>query len=158
MKKLFAAAGPMLAIMLSLAVSQARAADLVETAATSGTLKSFLAAVRATGFTDTLKSTGPYTIFAPSDEAFSKLPPGTMDALLKDKTKLAQMLAHHIIPGRLEVADVKPGKVKTLEGDMLTLASDNGMVTVDNASVTLSDIQADNGIIHEIDTVVLDQK
>ncbi|HEX7635886.1 MAG TPA: fasciclin domain-containing protein, partial [Noviherbaspirillum sp.] len=93
--------------------------------------------------------------FAPTDEAFKKLPSGTMEALWKDKNRLAQVLAHHVIPGRVAVADVKPGKVKTIQGEPLMLTSDNGKVTVDNANVIQSDLMADNGIIHEIDAVVL---
>jgi len=156
MKKKFAALAS--ALVFGFCAADALSADIIATATTAGTFKSFLTAVKAAGFTNTLKNTGPYTVFAPSDEAFEKLPAGTMDALLKDKARLAKILAHHIIPGRLLVSKVKPDKIKTLEGDMLTITSDNGMVTVDNANVTQSDIAADNGIIHEIDTVVLDEK
>ena len=136
----------------------AQAADLVETAATSGSFKTFLAAAKAAGMTDTLKNSGPYTVFAPSDSAFNQLPPGTVSSLMKDKAKLAEILAHHVIPGKVTVADVKPGKVQTLHGDMVTLKSDNGKVTVENANVVQSDMMADNGVIHEIDTVVFLQK
>lgn len=153
MKRSFAAVA--LVITLSFSASSAFAADLVEIASTSGTFKTFLAAAKASGFAATLKNSGPYTVFAPTDEAFKKLPPGTMEALWKDKNKLAQVLAHHVILGKVAVADVKPGKVKTIQGEPLTLTSDNGKVTVDNANVIQSDLIADNGIIHEIDTVVL---
>jgi len=144
-------------LTMALGAAHVDAADLVDTAITSGNLKSFVAAVRASGFLNTLKNTGPYTVFAPSDEAFAKLPAGTMDALLKDKTRLARMIAHQIIPGKLLVADVKPGKIKTLEGDHLRVTSDNGLVTVDDATVIQSDISADNGVIQEIDTVMLEK-
>jgi uncharacterized surface protein with fasciclin (FAS1) repeats len=130
-------------------------ADIVDTATTAGTFKVFVAALKTSGFTQTLKNSGPYTVFAPTDEAFAKLPPGTWDALSKDKAKLAQVLAHHVIPGKIMVAEVKPGKVKTAQGDSLTLSSDNGKVTVDNANITQSDVVADNGVIHAIDKVVL---
>lgn len=156
MKRSFVAIASTIAL-LSFA-SRALAADLVETASTSGSFKTFLAAAKAAGITDTLKKSGPYTIFAPGDGAFNKLPPGTVNSLLKDKAKLAEILSHHIIPGKVMVADVKPGKITTMQGDLLTLTSDNGKVTVDNANVIQSDLMADNGVIHEIDTVVLPQK
>lgn len=145
-------------IALLLSSSQALAADLMETASTSGSFKTFLAAAKAAGIAEKLKTNGPYTVFAPSDSAFDKLPPGTVDSLMKDKTKLAEILAHHVIPGKITVAEVKPGKVKTMQGDLVTLKSDNGKVTVDSANVIQSDLIADNGVIHEIDTVVLPQE
>lgn len=143
------------AIALTLNASQVLAADLVDTAATSGTFKTFLAAAKKAGVIDTLKNSGPYTVFAPSDSAFKKLPPETLNSLMKDKTRLAEVLNHHVIQGKVAIADVKPGKVETIQGDMLTLTSDNGKVTVDNANVIQSDLMADNGVIHEIDTVVI---
>ena len=138
--------------------SPTQAADLVETASTSGSFKTFLAAAEAAGITETLKNSGPYTVFAPSDFAFNQLPPGTVNSLMKDKVRLAQILSHHVIPGKITVADVKPGEVQTIQGDTVTLKSDNGKVTVDNANVVQSDMMADNGVIHEIDAVVLPQK
>lgn len=143
------------AFLLLCSMPGASATDLVETAAASGTFKTFLMVAEAAGFTQTLKNTGPYTVFAPSDTAFEKLPPGTLNALLKDKPRLAQLVAYHVIPGKTPIAEVKPGEVKTIEGKPLTLTSDNGKVTVNDANVTQSDLTADNGIIHEIDTVVL---
>ncbi|HYD96068.1 MAG TPA: fasciclin domain-containing protein [Noviherbaspirillum sp.] len=145
-------------VALSFLVSNAWSADLVETASTSGSFKTFLAAAKAAGIAETLKNSGPYTVFAPSDYAFNQLPPGTVDSLMKDKARLAEILSHHVIPGKVMVADVKPGKVKTIQGDELVLKSDNGKVTVDNANVVQSDMMADNGVIHEIDTVVLPQR
>ncbi|HZW21666.1 fasciclin domain-containing protein [Noviherbaspirillum sp.] len=145
-------------LALSVFGSTAWAADIVETASTSGSFKTFLAAAKAAGMTETLKNSGPYTVFAPSDSAFNQLPPGTVSLLMKDKEKLAQILAHHVIPGKVTVADVKPGKVQTIHGDTVTLKSDNGKVTVENANVVQSDMMADNGVIHEIDAVVLPQK
>lgn len=153
MKRFFVAVASTIALLTH--ASHALAADLVETASTSGSFKTFVAAAKAAGLTETLKDSGPYTIFAPGDAAFNKLPPGKMEALMKDKTKLAEVLSHHIIPGKVTVADVKPGKVATLQGDQITLTSDNGKVTVDNANVIQSDLMADNGVIHEIDVVVL---
>lgn len=133
----------------------ARAADLVDTAIAAGNLKTFVAAVKAAGFTEALRNTGPYTVFAPSDEAFSHLPPGTWEALIKDKARLAQVITYHVIPGKTLVADVKPGMTKTVQGALLHLRSDNGMVTVDEATVTQSDMQADNGVLHMINAVAL---
>ncbi|MBC7573506.1 MAG: fasciclin domain-containing protein [Herminiimonas sp.] len=132
-----------------------QAADLVDTAAAAGNLKIFVAAVKAAGFAESLRSDGPFTVFAPSDEAFARLPAGTWATLVKDKAKLAQVLTHQVIPGRIMVAEVKPGKTRTLEGGFLALKSDNGRVTVDDATVIESDMVADNGVIHAVDTVVM---
>jgi uncharacterized surface protein with fasciclin (FAS1) repeats len=104
----------------------------------------------------TLRDSGPYTVFIPTDTAFSKLPSDTADSLMKDKKKLAQVLAYHVVPGKITVADVKPGEVKTMEGSSLKLTSDNGKVTLNGeANVIQSDVMADNGVIHEIDTIVM---
>jgi uncharacterized surface protein with fasciclin (FAS1) repeats len=131
------------------------AADIVDTAAADGSFKVFVAALKTAGFAETLKNSGPFTVFAPTDAAFAKLPPGTWDSLLKDKVKLSQVLAYHVIPGKIMVSAVKPGKAKTAQGSEITLTSDNGKVTVNKANITQSDVIADNGVIHAIDTVVL---
>lgn len=131
------------------------AADLVDTAVAAGNLKTFVAAIKAAGFTEALRGPGPLTVFAPSDEAFSRLPPGVWQALMHDKARLAQVLTYHVIPGKILVADVKPGMTKTLQGAMLNVKSDNGKVTVDDATVTESDMAADNGVIHAIDSVAM---
>lgn len=144
-----------LASGLAFMPADAIGADLVDTAVTSGNFKTFVAAVKVAGFTESLKGSGPFTVFAPSDEAFARLPPGTWDALAKDKLKLAQVLAYLVIPGKVLVADVKPGKTTTLQGAQIMLKSDNGRVTVDEATVTESDILADNGVLHAIDTVAM---
>ncbi len=146
------------AIAISLLPFHSQAADIVETASTSGTFKTFLAVAKTAGITDTLKNSGPYTVFAPSDSAFHKLPPETVKEILKDKEKATEVLTHLVVPGKITVSDVKPGKVRTIQGDMLTLTSDNGKVTVDDANVIQSDLMADNGIIHEIDAVVIPQQ
>lgn len=142
---------------LSLPVAAA-AADLIETARTSGGMKTFMAAAETAGMADKLKNSGPYTAFIPSDSAFRQLPPETVESLLKDKEKAAELVAYHLIPGTLTVADVKPGKVQTVQGSPVMLTSDNGSVTVENAKVIQSDLKADNGVIHEIDQVVLPPK
>lgn len=131
------------------------AADLVDIAAKSGNFKVFVAALKTTGFSETLRNTGPYTVFAPSDDAFAKLPAGTWDTLAKNKIRLAKVLSYHVVPGKMLVTEVKPGKMKTTQGEMLSLTSDNGKVTVNGANVTESDISADNGVIHAIDAVVM---
>lgn len=156
MKRVFAAIAS--TVVLSLSSSASWAADLIETASTAATFKTFLSAAQASGVADKLKNSGPYTVFAPTDSAFKKLPPGTMADLMKDKEKLAEVVTHHVVPGKIAVADVKPGKVKTVQGDEVTLTSDNGKITIDNANVIQSDVMADNGVIHEIDTVILPQK
>ena len=144
-----------LASTCAVASANAGAADLLDTAVTSGNFKTFVAAVKAAGFTESLKSSGPYTVFAPSDEAFARLPSGTWETRVKDKARLAQVLTYLVIPGKVLVADVKPGKTKTLQGAQIMLKSDNGRVTVDEATVTESDIVADNGVLHAIDTVAM---
>jgi len=144
-------------LLLALAIGAASASDLVDTATTSLNLKIFSAALKAAGFRETLKSTGPYTVFAPNDSAFNRMPPGTWDALSKDKVRLAALLAHHVIPGKMLITEIKPGKAETVQGDFLTLKSDNGKVTVDQANVIESDLNADNGVIHVIDTVLIPQ-
>ncbi|EGF32692.1 hypothetical protein IMCC9480_2101 [Oxalobacteraceae bacterium IMCC9480] len=143
------------AATLALSAGTANASDLVDTADTSGGFKMFLASVKAAGMTDSLRHQGPFTVFAPSDEAFAKLPEGEVESLMKDKAKLARMLSRHIVPGKLLVAEVKPGPVKTIQGDSIKLTSDNGMITVDGARVTQSDLKADNGVIQVIDKVIL---
>jgi uncharacterized surface protein with fasciclin (FAS1) repeats len=153
MKKFRAAIAAALSFVCITGIAQA--ANIMETAASAGSFKTFLAAVKSAGLTETLKNSGPYTVFAPTDEAFAKLPAGTWENLSKDKKKLSQVLANHIVPGKVMVAEVKPGKIKTTQGGMLTLTSDNGKVTVNEANITESDVTADNGVIHAIDTVVL---
>jgi uncharacterized surface protein with fasciclin (FAS1) repeats len=145
----------LLSAALLCSVSTAWSEDLVETASHSGELKKFVEAVRTARFEPTLEGAGPLTVFAPTDAAFAKLPPGTWDALSKDPARLSKVLAHHVIPGRVLVSEVKPGKVKSQAGDLLDVKSDNGLVTIGQARVTESDMVAKNGVIHAIDTVVL---
>ncbi|HJV73309.1 MAG TPA: fasciclin domain-containing protein [Noviherbaspirillum sp.] len=144
-----------LAAMLALALPHAVASDLVDTAAKSSEIKTFVEALKTTGLSRTLASTGPYTVFAPSNSAFNKLPPHTKASLFQDKKKLEQVLSYHVMAGKLLVMEVKPGPAKTLNGSDVNLKSDNGKITVNDANVTLSDIEADNGVIHVIDTVLL---
>ena len=146
--------GAALAAVASVAFA---AADIVDTAISAGQFKTLVKAVQEAGLVDTLKGKGPFTVFAPTDEAFAKLPPGTLDALLKDKKKLAAVLTYHVVPGKVMAAQVKPGMVKTVEGQSLTITTANGDVMVDNAKVIKTDIVASNGVIHVLDTVVLPQ-
>jgi uncharacterized surface protein with fasciclin (FAS1) repeats len=134
--------------------SAASAADLVQTATTAAGFKQFVKAVKLSGMEAKIATTGPYTLFAPSDEAFGKLSTAERDSLYKDKSRLAKILSYHIVPGKILITDVKPGAVETLEGHSVTLKSDNGKVTINGANVTQSDLAADNGVIHEIDTLL----
>jgi uncharacterized surface protein with fasciclin (FAS1) repeats len=139
---------------LSLAALSAQARDIVDTAIAAGNFKTLAAALTAAGLVDTLKGNGPFTVFAPTDEAFAKIPKADLDVLLADKAKLSAVLTYHVVAGKVMAKDVKAGKVKTVQGSELTLATMGG-VTVDNARVTATDIVADNGVIHVIDSVVL---
>jgi uncharacterized surface protein with fasciclin (FAS1) repeats len=132
----------------------AQAKDIVDTAVGAGTFKTLASALQAAGLIDTLKGKGPFTVFAPTDEAFAKIPKAQLDALLADKAKLTAVLTYHVVPGKVLAKDVKAGKVKTVQGGELTVATASG-VTVDGARVTATDIMADNGVIHVIDSVVL---
>jgi uncharacterized surface protein with fasciclin (FAS1) repeats len=128
--------------------------DIVDTAVAAGQFKTLATALQAAGLVETLKGKGPFTVFAPTDEAFAKIPKADLDALLKDKAKLTAVLTYHVVPGKVMAKDVKAGKVKTVQGSELTVATMGG-VTVDNAKVIKTDIGATNGVIHVIDTVVL---
>ena len=139
---------------LSLAAFSAQAADIVDTAVAAGSFKTLATALGAAGLVDTLKGPGPFTVFAPTDAAFAKIPKADLDALLKDKAKLTAVLTYHVVPGKVMAKDVKAGMVKTVQGNSLTVKTDMG-VMVDNAKVTATDIAADNGVIHVIDTVVM---
>lgn len=145
----------LIALALTLgSATAALAADIVETAVQAGSFKTLVAAVQAAGLVDTLKGPGPFTVFAPTDEAFAKVPKETLDALLKDKAALTKVLTYHVVSGKVMAADVKAGKVRTVQGQELTLGTTGG-VTVDSARVTAADVVASNGVIHVIDTVVM---
>jgi uncharacterized surface protein with fasciclin (FAS1) repeats len=111
-------------------------------------------ALGAAGLVETLKGKGPFTVFAPTDEAFAKIPKADLEALLKDKAKLTAVLTYHVVPGKVMAADVKAGKVKTVQGSDITVTTKSG-VMVDKAKVVKTDIVADNGVIHVIDTVIM---
>ena len=136
------------------ALTAAHAKDIVETAVAAGSFKTLVTAVQAAGLVDTLKGPGPFTVFAPTDEAFAKIPKATLDALLKDKAALTKVLTYHVVPGKVMAKDVKAGKVKTVQGGEITISTTGG-VMVDNAKVVATDVEASNGVIHVIDTVIM---
>jgi uncharacterized surface protein with fasciclin (FAS1) repeats len=128
---------------------------LIETAVEAGNFTTLLAALKAAALTDTLGTAGPFTVFAPTDEAFKKLPAGTVDSLLKDVKKLKAILTYHVVSGAVMAKDVKSGDIKSLEGSMLTAAVHGHDVTINDAKVVKADIAASNGVIHVIDTVLM---
>ena len=144
-----------MAVAAAMAVA-APAADIVDTAVAAGNFKTLVTAVKAAGLVDTLKSPGPFTVFAPTDEAFAKLPAGTLEGLLKDPAKLKEVLLYHVVSGKVMAADVvKLKSAKTVEGTNLKIRAKSGAVMVDNAKVVQPDIACDNGVIHVIDVVML---
>lgn len=143
------------ALPLAFAIGSAQAADIVDTAKAAGSFNTLVAAVQAAGLVDTLKGPGPFTVFAPTDAAFAKIPKAKLDALLKDKAALTKVLTYHVVPGSVMAADVKPGSVKTVEGSSFMVTMKGGKVAVDKAQVVKTDIAADNGVIHVIDTVIM---
>ena len=130
-------------------------ANIVETAKSAGTFNTLVAAVTAAGLADTLSSPGPFTVFAPNDAAFAKLPAGTVESLLADIPKLTKILTYHVVSGDVRAADVvKLHEAKTVEGSAVHIPA-NGTVKVNEATVIATDIACDNGVIHVIDTVLI---
>ncbi len=132
--------------------------DIVDTAVAAGDFKTLAAALKAADLVDTLKGKGPFTVFAPTDEAFAKLPAGTVEMLLKpeNKAKLVKILTYHVVPGKVTAAEVvKLNSAKTVEGDEVKITVTDGKVKVDDANVTKTDIECSNGVIHVIDTVLM---
>jgi len=162
--KIFKTASGVLAITLGLGLPgyvKAQAMpdkDIVEIAASAGSFNTLVTAVKAAGLVDTLKGDGPFTVFAPTDEAFAKLPGGTVENLLKpeNKDKLTAVLTYHVVQGRVTAGEVvNLTSAKTVNGRALRIDTKDGKVMVDNARVTAADIMASNGVIHVIDSVVL---
>lgn len=151
--KQFIAGAAMLAAA-GAASAEMHSKDIVDTAAAAGSFTKLVDAVKAAGLVDTLKGKGPFTVFAPNDEAFAKLPPDQLDALLKDKDKLKSVLTYHVVPGKVLAKDVKAGQVKTAQGASATISTKGGQVKVDDANVIKTDIVASNGVIHVIDSVI----
>ena len=132
----------------------AMAQDIVDTAVKAGSFKTLVAAVQAAGLVDPLTGPGPFTVFAPSDEAFAKIPKATLDGLLADKAALTKVLTYHVVPGKVMAKDVKAGMVKTVQGQELKLST-SPSVMVDQSKVVATDVAASNGVIHVIDTVLM---
>ena len=140
------------------AVKLAEKKDIVDTAVGAKSFTTLVAAVKAAGLVETLKSKGPFTVFAPTDEAFKKLPEGTVESLLKpeNKDKLVAVLTYHVVPGKVMAADVvKLKNAKTVQGGEVDIVVADGKVKVDNANVVKTDIECSNGVIHVIDAVIL---
>lgn len=149
-----------LALSAAPAAAQSRAAapsrDIVETAVAAGSFNTLAAALQAAGLVDVLKGAGPFTVFAPTDAAFAKLPAGTVEALLQDKAKLTAILTYHVVAGKVMAADVvKLTSAKTVQGQDVRIMVRDGKVMINNATVTTADVAASNGVIHVIDTVIL---
>jgi transforming growth factor-beta-induced protein len=140
------------------ATEEAARKNIVDTAASAGSFQTLAKALAAAGLVDTLKGPGPFTVFAPTDEAFAKLPKGTIESLLKpeNKTKLTAILTYHVVPGRVLAAQVTTmSSAPTVNGQSLAIGAAHGTVTVGQASVVKADIICSNGVIHVIDTVLL---
>lgn len=132
--------------------------DIVDVAASNGSFNTLVAAVKAAGLVETLKGEGPFTVFAPNDDAFAKLPEGTVESLLKpeNKDQLISILTYHVVPGKVMAADVvKLENAATVQGQNVMIKVNDGTVMVDNATVLATDVKASNGVIHVIDTVIM---
>jgi uncharacterized surface protein with fasciclin (FAS1) repeats len=145
-----------LVAVLALAAFSAPAADIVDTAVSAGSFNTLVTAVKAAGLVDTLKGKGPFTVFAPTDEAFAKLPAGTVESLLQNPEKLKQVLLYHVVAGKVMAKDVvNLTEAKTVQGSSAKVKVMGGKVMIDNANVVKTDITTDNGVIHVIDSVIL---
>ena len=146
-----------LACSLPASTCTAKEQDIVGVAAGAGTFNTLVAAVKAAGLVETLQGAGPFTVFAPTDEAFAKLPAGTVESLLlpENKQKLISILTYHVLAGKVMASDVKTMQAKTVNGAELAITVGSGGVLVNNAKVVATDVAASNGVIHVIDTVVL---
>lgn len=156
--KSIAASAAVVALSLSSATAGSKKVDIVQAAVDAGSFNSLVTAVKAAGLVETLQGPGPFTVFAPTDEAFAKLPAGTVENLLKpeNKSKLVSILTYHVIPGKVMSTDIagKKTMVKSVEGSEINVDATSG-VKVDNAKVVKPDIEASNGVIHVIDTVII---
>ena len=145
----------LIAAVIGASAFAAQAKDIVDTAVAAGNFKTLATALQAAGLVDTLKGKGPFTVFAPTDAAFAKIPKADLDALLADKAKLTAVLTYHVVAGKVLAADVvKLKSAKTVQGGEVRIDASNG-VTVNGARVVKTDITASNGVIHVIDTVIL---
>lgn len=147
-----------LVLVLGAGVARAEPKDIVDTAVGAGSFKTLAGLLKDAGLIDVLKGDGPFTVFAPTDEAFAKIPAETLAKLAADKEALKSVLLYHVVPGKVLAADVKAGEVETaLKGKKVTLVTEGG-VTVNGAKVVKADVLAKNGVIHVIDTVILPAK
>ncbi len=157
-KQLMAGVAVAAVVMTMGVTARAQGKDIVDTAVGAGQFKTLAAALGAAGLVDTLKGAGPFTVFAPTDAAFAKLPAGTVEMLLKpeNKAKLTAILTYHVVAGKVMAADVvKVTSAKTVQGGSVAVKVTGGKVTIDNANVVTTDIAASNGVIHVIDTVLM---
>ena len=143
------------AIAFTGCATQTSPVSVADTIAAKPQLSTLNGLVAKTGLTDTLKGTGPFTVFAPSNEAFSKIPAKTMDDLAKDPAKLKAVLTYHVVSGKVMAADVKNGNSKTVNGANLALSKAGDFVTVEDAMVQTADISATNGVVHIVDSVLI---
>lgn len=145
------------ASFIGVANAQPKPGDIVTVASSTENLVTLVAAIKAADLVETLQGNGPFTVFAPTDAAFTKLPKGTLDDLLKpeNKEKLIALLTYHVVPGKLMAADIKTGEVQSVNGKELDIKVLGGAVTVDKAKVSKTDVAANNGVIHVIDTVLM---
>jgi uncharacterized surface protein with fasciclin (FAS1) repeats len=158
MLKTFTLGFAVIMLILSAGTQAQQNKDIVETAMAAGSFKTLAKALQAADLVDTLKGKGPFTVFAPTDEAFAKLPAATLNDLLKpeNKKKLQRILTYHVVPGRVSASDVvKLSTAKAVSGDTIDIKASGGTVMVDGARVVKTDVQASNGIIHVIDTVIM---
>ena len=144
----------LIAAVLACTALAVQAKDIVDTAVSAGNFKTLVTALKAADLVPTLKGNGPFTVFAPTDEAFAKIPKADLDALLKDKAKLKAVLTYDVVPGKVMSKDLKAGKVTTVQGSDVTISTMGGAM-VNNAKVVSADVAADNGVIHAIDTVLM---
>jgi len=158
MKKTIAAsaAALLLAVAAPVRADHHQGKDIVDTAVAAGSFDTLATALKAAGLVETLKGKGPFTVFAPTDDAFKKLPAGTLEKLLADKAQLTKVLTYHVVAGKVMAADVvKLSEAKTVEGSSVKIAVKDGKVKLNDANVVKTDVGASNGVIHVLDTVVL---
>jgi uncharacterized surface protein with fasciclin (FAS1) repeats len=157
MKRLLVVAAAVAVLAAPAVVQAGSQKDIVDTAQAAGSFKTLATALKAAGLIDTLKGPGPFTVFAPTDEAFAKIPKADLDALIADKAKLTKVLTYHVVAGKVMAADVmKIKEAKTVEGQMVKIDTSNG-VKINGANVVKADVEASNGVIHVIDSVILPQ-
>lgn len=147
------------ALMAGPALAESHSMDIVDTAAGAGNFNTLVTAIEAAGLTETLKGEGPFTVFAPNDDAFAALPAGTLDTLLADPEALAAILTYHVVPGAVMSTDIEEGimPVTTVNGAEATVTNSDDVISIDDATVIGADMSASNGVIHEIDAVIMPQ-